>query len=92
MARGLRILAQGALGLADQPLKALCVDLFEADLQHIPRPGSSHRDLTASSAEQLPDPRDIDLNRVHSARWTALAPQPINQPLSRDRLGRLDQQ
>ena len=76
-------LACGALG--EQALEAPGVDLVAAELQLVAAPARRDRAVPAVRGHRLAQLRDVQLHHLGRRRRRLLAPQPVDQPLGRDR-------
>ena len=86
--RGIR--RKPPLRLQHELLKATRVDTIRFDLEQITRTGAA--DLHRAAAQGLADAGHIHLYRMPGARRRTLPPQLVNEPISRYRLAKVDQQ
>ena len=80
---------QRGAALLDQLLEALGVELARLDVEPVARRRGLEQLLVA---ERLAQPGDVDLDRLRRAGRCVLAPERHRDPLSADRLVRLEQQ
>src|SRR5207249_7260041 len=74
--------SEGASAFGEQGLKAMKVELAGLEAEHVPGGGRLEQ---PSGLEQLPQLRDVDLQRLGRGRRRALSPELVDQALARQR-------
>ena len=81
-----------ALRLLDELLEAPRVDVGRIDVEHVAARLREQPRLAVLRLEQLPEPRDVHLERVRGRLGRRASPELVDEPVRRERLIRVQQE